>query len=134
MASEFEKLLAQLKAADEPKPKQRLLVKSSLVQEVQEAAELRALGKPALGLLIKAAVSDAVAAGRLSGTAAQAGLAALGLDNDGTTAPSQGGVSADALAGLTPDQQRAAIEHQVQLGKVSGSEALAQLRALGLEP
>ena len=36
--------------------------------------------RPALGLLIKAAVEDAVRAGKLSGTTAVDGLRALGLD------------------------------------------------------
>jgi len=133
MASEFEKLLAQLKAADEPKPKQRLLVKSGLAQEVQEAAALRSLGRPALGLLIKAGIDDAVRAGKLSGDTAMRGLRALGLDDDGKT-PAAGDSLSASLSGLRPDQQRAAVDHAVRLGKISGAEAVACLRSLGLEP
>lgn len=125
MASEFEKLLAKLKAADEPKP--TLLVKASLVEEVQDAAELRTLSRPALGAMIKSAVNDAVASGRLSGTAAVAGLAALGLDADVKTPIA-------SLAGLSQEQQRAGVDHLVRLGKLTGSQAIELLRELGLEP
>jgi len=126
----FAELLSELKRMD--MPKQKLLVKSSVASEAQESAELRALSRPALGMLIKAAVSDAVAAGKLSGTAAMAGLAALGLDDDGKT-PVAGDAVSETLEGMSPDQQRAAIDHLVRLGKISGADAVAQLKALGLE-
>jgi hypothetical protein len=123
MASEFEKLLAELKAADEPKPKQKLLVKSSVAKDARDAAELRAMSRPALGLVIKSAVSDAVASGRLSGTTAVAGLKALGLDDDGKTPIA-------SMSGLSREQQRATVDHMVRLGKLTGSEAVELLEKI----
>lgn len=127
----FAELLSELKRMDAPT--QKLLVKSSVANEVQESAELRALSRPALGTLIKAAVSDAVAAGKLSGTAAVAGLAALGIDDDGK-APVAGDAISATLKGMSPDQQRGTIDHMVRLGKISGADAVACMRKLGLEP
>lgn len=130
----FEQLLAELKAMDEPK--QVLLVKSSVARKMRASVKKTPqVSGPGLGLLIKAAVGDAVAAGRLSGTSAVAGLKALGLDDDGK-APATDELSdahLSTLASMSPDQQRAAIDHLVHLGKISGSEALACLRKLGLE-
>lgn len=127
----FSQLLAELKAAYAPKSK--LLVKSSVAKDARDAAELRALSRPALGMLIKAAVSDAVVSGKLSGTAAMAGLAALGLDDDGKT-PVAGDAMPATLEGMSPDQQRAAVDHMVRLGKITGADAVACLRKAGLEP
>lgn len=62
-------------------PRQRLLVKANVLRENRRPAHQPAAPKPALGLLLKAAVNDAVASGWLSGTSAVAGLRALGLEN-----------------------------------------------------
>ncbi|MGY4478649.1 hypothetical protein [Bradyrhizobium sp. USDA 3364] len=121
----FSQLLAELKALDEPKPP--LLVKSGA-----GAKKPKQIAGPALGLLLKGAIDDAVRSGRLSGTAAVAGLKALGLDDDGKT-PVAGDAMSATLAGMSPDQQRAAVDHMVRLGKISGADAVACLRKLGLE-
>lgn len=55
-------------------PRQRLLVKANVAQKQKPVP------RQALGLLLKAAVNDAVVSGRLTGTAAVAGLRALGLE------------------------------------------------------
>lgn len=80
--SKFEQLLAQLHEEDHKQeaPRPVLLVKSSVVKEARAAAKAQDASNPALGLLIKAAVQDAVAAGKLSGVTAVAGLRALGLE------------------------------------------------------
>lgn len=84
-----------------------------------------------IGNLIKSLTDDAVRAGRLSGSAAVAGLKALGLDG---AAPQPNADDAPVdLDGMTPDQQREAIDRLVRTGKLSGSDAVAKLRALGLE-
>lgn len=49
-------------------------------REAKAQEEAQALARPMLGLMLKSAVSDAVLAGRLSGTSAVAGLRALGLE------------------------------------------------------
>jgi len=67
----FDDLLKALN--EDAAPRQRLLVKADVTQKP-------AVPKQALGLLLKAAVNDAVASGRLSGTSALAGLRALGLE------------------------------------------------------
>ncbi|PWT90513.1 MAG: hypothetical protein C5B56_05285 [Proteobacteria bacterium] len=76
----FSQLLAELKAIDEPKP--RLLVKSRIGKDAHAGVKKppAQITGPALGLLLKSAINDAVAAGRLSGTAAVAGMKALGLE------------------------------------------------------
>lgn len=62
-------------------PRQRLLVKANALREERPAAQPPA-SKQALGLLLKSAINDAVASGRLSGTSAVAGLHALGLSQE----------------------------------------------------
>lgn len=74
---EFERLLAEL---NKPAERPRLLVKSSVIKDARAAAKVQNASRPALGLLIKAAVEDAVRAGKLSGTTAVDGLRALGLE------------------------------------------------------
>jgi len=78
----FDELLKELNADTErdAAPRQRLLVKSHVLHGAK-AAQQPAASKQALGLLLKSAINDAVASGRLSGTAAMLGLRALGLES-----------------------------------------------------
>lgn len=64
--------------ATQKEPRQRLLVKSQAVADAKKPSP--PASKQALGELIKSAVSDAVASGRLSGSSAMQGLRALGLE------------------------------------------------------
>jgi len=75
----FNALLKELNELDEV-PRQRLLVKANVLREERSAARPPAASNQALGLLLKSAINDAVASGRLSGTAAIAGMKALGLE------------------------------------------------------
>lgn len=120
---------------------QRRMIKSikadaAAHRKAQEAA------RPVLGALIKSAVDDAVRNGRISGTAAQAGLRALGLDRHDAKmqmvadavhrmpAPDNGKVRLASLAGMSPERQRAAVDHLVRTGKLSGVEAMKVLEEL----
>lgn len=76
----FNELLMALNEFDAA-PRRRLLVKAAVQREAQSGAQRSAVSKQELGELIKSAVSDAVASGRLSGTSAVAGLRALGLED-----------------------------------------------------
>ena len=79
----FDELLRELRADTElnPAPRQRLLVKSNVLHGAKATQQPEA-SKQELGELIKSAVSDAVASGRLSGTSAILGLRALGLSEE----------------------------------------------------
>ncbi|QIL79336.1 hypothetical protein G7047_05010 [Diaphorobacter sp. HDW4A] len=74
----FSELLKELNEFD-TKPRQRLLVKSHVASGAK-ATQKPAISKQDLGLLLKSAINDAVASGRLSGTSAVTGLRALGLE------------------------------------------------------
>lgn len=79
----FSELLKELKEVDVQRPPQRLLVKSHIAAGPQRAGAKKPAPKRDLGLLLKSAINDAVASGRLSGTAAVRGLQALGLSEEG---------------------------------------------------
>jgi hypothetical protein len=74
----FNALLRELSELDEA-PRQRLLVKADVLRDAK-ATQQPAVSKQQLGELIKSAVSDAVASGRLPGSSAMLGLTALGLE------------------------------------------------------
>lgn len=78
----FDELLKELNADTERDvtPRQRLLVKADVLREGCPASPQPSASPQALGLFLKAAIGDAVVAGRLSGTSAVAGLRALGLE------------------------------------------------------
>jgi hypothetical protein len=76
-----------VKSAGKPSP---ALVKSMRVldetatkirRQAKAREEAQAAARPVLGLMLKAAINNAVLAGRLSGTSAVAGLRALGLED-----------------------------------------------------
>lgn len=79
----FDELLKELNADTErgAAPRQRLLVKADVLRQGRRASPQPAASQQALGLLLKSAIDDAVASGRLSGTSAVAGLRALGLED-----------------------------------------------------
>ena len=64
----------------DPAPRRRLLVKANVLRNDQRTSQQPEASKQALGLLLKSAINDAVASGRLSGTSAMLGLRALGLE------------------------------------------------------
>lgn len=83
MASKnFDELLKELHAIEEPQHRKKLLVKADVMRAKRRAAAKPAATQRELGLLLKAAIDDAVIAGRLSGTSAMLGLKALGLTED----------------------------------------------------